>query len=86
MWTMTWLFLKVFQSFFSLLCSFHMKIFLHLVLDVMYVIKRPPRDTKIVLTSPNIAQYIAREFPFMVIRGDIGHIGVEIQSDIHLLD
>jgi hypothetical protein len=55
-----------------------MKIFLHLVLDVMYVIKRPPRDTKIVLTSPNIAQYIAREFPFMVIRGDIGHIGVEM--------
>ena len=45
-----------------------MKIFLHLVLDVMYVIKRPP----------NIAQYIAREFPFMVIRGDIGHIGVEM--------
>jgi hypothetical protein len=68
MWTMTWLFLKVFLVFFPLLCSFHTKFFLHLVLDVMYVIKRPP----------NIAQYIAREFPFMVIRGDIGHIGVEM--------
>ena len=35
----------------------------------MYVIKGPP-----IL----IAQYIAREFPFMVIRGDIGYIGVEM--------
>ena len=66
--TKTRLFLKAFHSF-SLLCSFHTKIFLDLVLDVMYVIKGPP-----IL----IAQYIAREFPFMVIRGDIGYIGVEM--------
>lgn len=50
-------------------CSFYTKVFLHLVLDVMYVMKRPP-----ILHN----QYIARQFPFMVIRGDIGHIGVEM--------
>ena len=58
-----------FSFLFTLLCSFHTKIFLHLVLDVMYVMKRPP-----ILHN----QYIARQFPFMVIRGDIGHIGVEM--------
>ena len=54
--------------FFYLLCSFHTKFFLHLVLDVMYVIKRP-------LILHNI---LPANFPFMVIRGDIGHIGVEM--------